>query len=563
MKTIQLVTLLLLLALPLQAQESAEQQAPVTARITGMLVGADGLPMQLAHVSLYNRRAIQTVEVAPDGSYVLETDTTGVYSLWFTGVDHLLQQRTVLLRGSDEDIEIDARLETHTYKEDLSEATVIGDFNEFSWTIGARAMELQPDGTYVVEIEVDADTLAYQVINVVQGRSINGTQSDRYVYDGGGDYRSVIDVAGGVARILFDPQKLLVVEAEPFVRFRDLERIEARYTDFRQQMVGRRGEYLEQRKLLKDEGATDEELSAFSENYDWSANDSALASLLAEAEDADLRATLLATYLAETVRADSMYARMALAEIDPSSSAWTLGFDIVHKAVSASGRAEAYEDFLYAVLRENPDEGLRARLLLGLLGDAHREEDESEARIFYTWLVTEYPESFEARYAKAEFAPDRAIQEGKPVPEFEIASLEDSTVAYSSENMKGQTYLIDFWATWCGPCIGEMPYLHAAYDKYKQDGFTILSLSFDSSREAVIKYRDEGKWKMPWLHGFIEGGFGSEMSKSFQVIGIPRPILIGEDGTILTTHGLRGETLEETLAGVFGRAPPPTQEQNR
>ena len=118
--------------------------------------------------------------------------------------------------------------------------------------------------------------------------------------------------------------------------------------------------------------------------------------------------------------------------------------------------------------------------------------------------------------------------------------------------MKGQVYLIDFWAVWCGPCIAEMPNLHKVYEKYKDEGFTILSLSFDGSPDEVTEYR-EGEWKMPWLHAFVKGGFQADVAKSFQVLGIPKPILIGKDGAILATErDLRGEKLDKTLANLFG-----------
>jgi thiol-disulfide isomerase/thioredoxin len=565
MNTIQLVTFVLLLAMPLQAQEAEQEQAPVTTRITGTVVGADGRPMELAHVSLllwYSREAVRTAEVDPDGGFVLETDETGVRALWFTGVDHHLEH-TYLLLGEGGEIEIDARLGTHAYKDDLSDVAVIGDFNDFSFG-SAREMEPQADGTYVLEIEVDADTLAYQIINVTEeGRSVNGTQSDRCVYDGGGDYRSVVDVADGVARIVFDPRKLLAVDSEPYVHYRDPESLVARYAEFRRLMEGRSSEYSEQRRGMRDQGATDEELRSFSEEYDWSANDAMLESWLEETSDPDLRATLFATYLYESVRADSLIARRALSEIEPGSPAWMLGPQLLRGAIYASRQPDVYDAYLYGALREQPGDDLghqefRADVLLGLLASAH-EEQRAEERALFAWLVSEYPEAWQTRWALAEFDPNRAIMEGKPMPQFEVASLEDSAVIYSSENMKGQTYLMDFWAVWCGPCIGEIPYLHAAYDKYKDDGFTILSLSFDESPEDVLEYR-EGEWKMPWLHAFVEDGFGSEISETFQIFGIPRAILIGEGGTIVATQGdLRGEKLDETLARIFGREPAATE----
>jgi thiol-disulfide isomerase/thioredoxin len=114
--------------------------------------------------------------------------------------------------------------------------------------------------------------------------------------------------------------------------------------------------------------------------------------------------------------------------------------------------------------------------------------------------------------------------------------------------------MLDFWATWCGPCITEMPYLHAAYEDWRDAGFTILSLSFDLAPEDVENFRAEGDWPMPWLHTYVEDGADSDLAEELDVVNIPRAILIGRDGTILATNeALRGEKLELTLARVFER----------
>jgi thiol-disulfide isomerase/thioredoxin len=139
---------------------------------------------------------------------------------------------------------------------------------------------------------------------------------------------------------------------------------------------------------------------------------------------------------------------------------------------------------------------------------------------------------------------------------FSVAALDDSTVTYSNESMKGKVYLMDFWAVWCGPCIGELPNLEAAHQKYRDEGFTILSLSFDGQPGDVTKFRTEGEHKMPWLHAFVPGGFRSDLATTFQVLGIPKAILIGADGSIVAAEGeLRGEALDKTLARVLGHAP--------
>lgn len=113
------------------------------------------------------------------------------------------------------------------------------------------------------------------------------------------------------------------------------------------------------------------------------------------------------------------------------------------------------------------------------------------------------------------------------------------------DSLRGKVVLIDFWATWCGPCRGEIPYLKQAYEKYHDKGFEIFSVSSD---------RDVDAWKrfivaqgMNWQH-VIESG-DAEASRIYMVNSIPRTYLLDKDGKIIAMN-LRGESLLSKLAEV-------------
>jgi len=136
----------------------------------------------------------------------------------------------------------------------------------------------------------------------------------------------------------------------------------------------------------------------------------------------------------------------------------------------------------------------------------------------------------------------------KRAPDFAFVSLDDTARMISNEQLAGKIYLLDFWATWCPPCVEEVPYLSKAYKKYKGKNFEIISLSFDDSREKVMKFR-ERKYSMPWIHGLVTRGFGDHLAQEFDVENIPRQILIDTEGYIIAEDdALRGEHLETTLA---------------
>ncbi|MDZ7330827.1 MAG: TlpA family protein disulfide reductase [candidate division KSB1 bacterium] len=152
-----------------------------------------------------------------------------------------------------------------------------------------------------------------------------------------------------------------------------------------------------------------------------------------------------------------------------------------------------------------------------------------------------------AAFAQQEADPKSSLKVGDLVPDFEILLL-DGKQKVSNKTLKGKFYLLDFWATWCPPCVNEMEHLHRAYQRFKDKNFELISLSLDQSEDDIAKFR-QGKWKMPWLHAFMMKDPNRKVVQTFQVQYIPRPILIGPDGRILALESsLRGDALEKTLA---------------
>jgi thiol-disulfide isomerase/thioredoxin len=133
------------------------------------------------------------------------------------------------------------------------------------------------------------------------------------------------------------------------------------------------------------------------------------------------------------------------------------------------------------------------------------------------------------------------------VPPFAVVCFDDSSKLISSESLKGKLTLIDFWASWCPPCVEELPELERVYKAYKDSGFTVLSFSFDKSAEQLKKFRNK-RFAMPWIHAWIEDGFGSHIAHLFDVQNIPHQLLVDARGVIVAAdEELRGAQLELTL----------------
>lgn len=124
----------------------------------------------------------------------------------------------------------------------------------------------------------------------------------------------------------------------------------------------------------------------------------------------------------------------------------------------------------------------------------------------------------------------------------------------SLNDFSGKVVLIDFWATWCGPCRGEIPNLVKVYEKYKSQGFEVLGISLDEelTKEDLNQFlKAQG---MTWRQIYDGKGWEAAVSRAYGVQSIPFTVLVGRDGSILAV-GVRGKNLEPAIQKALRETP--------
>ena len=202
---------------------------------------------------------------------------------------------------------------------------------------------------------------------------------------------------------------------------------------------------------------------------------------------------------------------------------------------------------MQALIRTHPSLSFRAYLTYRLCSYAKQQKDHQAYQRLFSELVTQYAKTPAGRSASRELRENQGPAIGTRIPSFSFTSLDSSKSVYSDNDFLGKYVLMDFWATWCGPCVAEMKYLHNVNSRFHEQGLEILSVSMDASPNHV-KYFRSTKWKMPWPNAFVESERQTEITRTFGV-QFPKPMLISPTGIIVALgDALRGNNLGKTLA---------------
>lgn len=169
------------------------------------------------------------------------------------------------------------------------------------------------------------------------------------------------------------------------------------------------------------------------------------------------------------------------------------------------------------------------------------------ARILAKKYLKEFPESKYAKYFW-DAMPKEPPVVGDVAPDIQLPNPEGKIIKLSS--LKGKVVLLDFWASWCGPCRMENPNVVKAYQKYKDKGFTVFSVSLDNDKAKWLKAIEADK--LEWSNHVSDlKGWQSTVARLYGVSGIPSTFLLDKEGNIVAKN-LRGPVLDQKLLELLG-----------
>jgi thiol-disulfide isomerase/thioredoxin len=211
-----------------------------------------------------------------------------------------------------------------------------------------------------------------------------------------------------------------------------------------------------------------------------------------------------------------------------------------------------YPQYLDIAIENHPDTTTRAWLMLSFLPSRINTEDSTKVRAYAARLVSEFPQTAFAALALP-FLDMNAVEPtvGTSMPSFSFPALEPSAAHIRNADLKGKTYLISFWATWCPPCVNQIQFLSRAYAKYNNKGLEIVSVSLDEDPQKVRVFL-KSKIAMPWLHAYAPAAFTNEFIKRLGIRSVPAEYLVDQEGRLLaSSEQLIGSNLELTLSKVW------------
>jgi thiol-disulfide isomerase/thioredoxin len=190
---------------------------------------------------------------------------------------------------------------------------------------------------------------------------------------------------------------------------------------------------------------------------------------------------------------------------------------------------EAWLVMLESFVKEYPESADSADAMLQLAMAQEFAGEEEKATDWYGQVKKRFPQSTSAK--KAAGAVARLQSVGKPI-EFNGTTVDGKTVNLAA--LKGKVVLIQYWATWCEPCIQDMERIGELHSKYAGRGFEVIGVNLDNNREEMVAFLSKNR--LPWPQIHEAGGLDSRPANDLGILTLPTMMLIGKDGNVISRN---------------------------
>lgn len=240
----------------------------------------------------------------------------------------------------------------------------------------------------------------------------------------------------------------------------------------------------------------------------------------------------------------------AMARLETDARAWSMALPSVKRAYRGSSErtSEDYADLLEGLKGRltHPRSKSAAMLELARHYQASDKARKTKTEKLFREVVDLNADSIMVDIALGNLHEMEALSVGQNAPGFEAKTISGEWIALS--DLRGKVVLLEFWATWCGPCRPEIPHLKEVQEKYGGEDFQLVGISLDASIEKLrqfVQSRD-----VSWPQVQEAGGFHTGIAKKYSVLGIPRSYLIDRDGKI-AAKDMRGKEYAKEVSQLM------------
>lgn len=551
--------------------------------IKGKVLGYDGKPMikadiqQLTNVFPYDEIA-KIFPVNKDGTFLINYPKPGYFRLRFCGLYHKpnnYKEFGIFLDEKDT-LELNVQLQLYILKEKIEKITFWTKREPKDKYLNKKTeASINNDSTFSIEVTADSDFVSYCVSGVIEDEvntNIIGDKSDFYGLSRIGDYFSIIKTKkDSTVKLMFDLKKMLRDTTKQKLQLIKTPDHTKKFMIVNDDFNERYGKYHK---------AMQEDMKNKSNRYDYTVNDEynwkkdldELEQKIKDEKDDFLsKAWQVSRY--RIVLGDSWskpkdnvskeLARMSLSEIEPDSPLWSFypGGMIVaigkanlkEKSIKDSRQInidsrellEPYMRYLEKAVKDHPDSTIREQLIIFAFTYSRYWGLNKEFEKYWNTYLKEYPNSHFRNTYEKQFSKDSNIQTGKQVPDFNFVSINSPNVKVCRTSMLGKRYLINFWAAWCGPCRGDLEALHNFKNQFSNSNFSVISVSLCFKKEDILDFQQTNP--MPWFNAHVDMKNDLDnVLKNFEVLTIPKDILVDEKGYIIAVNNL--EKIMEILS---------------